>query len=52
MKFSYFLAPTLGALLALYLIRNYDLNEDEAYRIKATLQERRAARESASITTA
>jgi len=52
MKFSYFLAPTLGALLALYFIRHYDLNEDEAYRIKATLQERRAARESASITTA
>jgi GPH family glycoside/pentoside/hexuronide:cation symporter len=52
MKFSYFLAPTLGALLALYFIRHYDLNEDEAYRIKATLHERRAARESASIITA
>ncbi|MFT3868767.1 MAG: MFS transporter [Nibricoccus sp.] len=42
MKFSYFLAPTTGAILALYFIRQYDLGERESYEIKAELQRRRA----------
>ena len=42
MKFSYFLAPTLGALLALYFIRRYELTEESAYRIKDELARRRA----------
>ncbi|HEU5078622.1 MAG TPA: MFS transporter [Opitutaceae bacterium] len=42
MKYSYFLAPTLGALLALYLISKYDLTESAAYQIKDELTKRRA----------
>jgi GPH family glycoside/pentoside/hexuronide:cation symporter len=41
MKYSYFLAPTLGALLSLYLIRNYELGESTAYQIKDELAKRR-----------
>ncbi len=43
MKFSYFLAPFLGALIALLLIRRYPLDESRAYSIKADLTARRAA---------
>jgi GPH family glycoside/pentoside/hexuronide:cation symporter len=43
MKYSYIVAPAAGALLVIYLIRNYDLGEDRAYEIKADLTRRRAA---------
>lgn len=52
MKASYFLAPTTGALLALYFIRNYDLGEHRAYEIKAELQRRRAENRTTSNATA
>ena len=43
MKFSYFFAPFVGALIALLLIRRYELDESRAYAIKADLTARRAA---------
>src|SRR3954462_1501562 len=43
MKFSYFLTPFLGALIALLLVRRYELDESRAYAIKADLTARRAA---------
>ncbi|MGC4074135.1 MAG: MFS transporter [Nibricoccus sp.] len=43
MKYSYVLAPLIGALLALYFIRRYELTEAGAYRIKDELAQRRAA---------
>ncbi|MFT3783311.1 MAG: MFS transporter [Nibricoccus sp.] len=42
MKGSYFLAPTIGAVFSLYLIKHYDLTETEAYATKAELQRRRS----------
>jgi len=42
MKYSYFATPTAGALLALWLIRRYDLTEARAYEIKHELARRRA----------
>jgi len=42
MKFSYFLAPFLGALIALFLIKRYELSEAKAYEIKQALALRRA----------
>jgi GPH family glycoside/pentoside/hexuronide:cation symporter len=42
MKYSYFLAPFLGALLGLLLIQRYELSETQAYEIKAELARRRA----------
>ncbi|HET7537307.1 MAG TPA: MFS transporter [Candidatus Didemnitutus sp.] len=42
MKYSYFAAPTAGALLALWLVRRYDLTEARAYEIKDALARRRA----------
>jgi GPH family glycoside/pentoside/hexuronide:cation symporter len=43
MKFSYFLAPFLGALIALLVIRRYALDEAGAYAIKTELSARRLA---------
>ncbi|WP_175414812.1 MFS transporter [Nibricoccus aquaticus] len=43
MKYSYVLAPLIGALLALYFIRRYELTETGAYQIKEELARRRAA---------
>lgn len=42
MKYSYFVAPTIGALLGLYLIRKYELNETRVYEIKDELARRRS----------
>lgn len=41
MKFSYFLAPFVGALIALWIIRRYDLDESKAFELKAALAVRR-----------
>jgi glycoside/pentoside/hexuronide:cation symporter, GPH family len=41
MKFSYFLFPFLGALLAAWIIQRYNLSERRAYEIKAELSQRR-----------
>jgi len=43
MQLTYFAMPTAGALLALWLIRRYDLTETRAYEIKDALAVRRAA---------
>ncbi len=43
MKFSYFVVPFLGALVAWWMIRRYDLTEAGAHEIKAELTRRRAA---------
>lgn len=43
MKFSYFAFPAAGALVALYLLRKYTLDEDRAYAVKAELTRRRAS---------
>ncbi len=43
MQLAYFAMPTSGALLALWLIRRYDLTEARAYEIKDALAGRRAA---------
>jgi GPH family glycoside/pentoside/hexuronide:cation symporter len=43
MQLAYFAMPTTGALLALWLIRRYDLTETRAYEIKDALASRRAA---------
>jgi GPH family glycoside/pentoside/hexuronide:cation symporter len=42
MKFSYVVAPLLGAILTLILIRGYDLSQDQVYEIKEELTRRRA----------
>jgi GPH family glycoside/pentoside/hexuronide:cation symporter len=42
MQLAYFGMPTAGALLALWLIRRYDLTETRAYEIKDALAVRRA----------
>jgi glycoside/pentoside/hexuronide:cation symporter, GPH family len=42
MQLAYFAMPTTGALLALWLIRRYDLTEARAYEIKDVLALRRA----------
>lgn len=42
MKYSYFLVPFLGALVALWIIRRYDLTEGRAVEIKDELTRRRA----------
>jgi GPH family glycoside/pentoside/hexuronide:cation symporter len=47
MKFSYFLAPFLGALIALFLIKRYELSEAKAYEIKQALALRRATQKPA-----
>ena len=43
MQLAYFAMPSSGALLALWLIRRYDLNEARAYEIKDALAIRHAA---------
>jgi GPH family glycoside/pentoside/hexuronide:cation symporter len=43
MKYCYVVAPLAGAVLALWLIRRYDLTEARAYEIKDALAGRRAA---------
>lgn len=43
MKLCYFLAPFLGAMLALILIQRYRLDEQQVYQIKADLAARRPA---------
>jgi GPH family glycoside/pentoside/hexuronide:cation symporter len=43
MQLAYFALPTAGSLLALWLIRRYDLTEARAYEIKDALAGRRAA---------
>ena len=43
MQLAYFAMPTLGSIIALWLIRRYDLSEDRAYEIKDSLARRRAA---------
>jgi GPH family glycoside/pentoside/hexuronide:cation symporter len=47
MKFSYFLAPFIGALIALLLIKRYELSEAKSYEIKQALGLRRATRKPA-----
>jgi GPH family glycoside/pentoside/hexuronide:cation symporter len=42
MKYCYAAAPAAGALLALWLIRRYDLTESRVYEIKDALARRRA----------
>jgi GPH family glycoside/pentoside/hexuronide:cation symporter len=42
MKFCYVVAPAAGALLVIFLIRRYDLSEEDAYKIKADLTRRRS----------
>ncbi|AHF91631.1 sodium:melibiose symporter [Opitutaceae bacterium TAV5] len=42
MKFFYFLMPFAGALAAFFIMRNYELDEDRVYEIKAELARRRA----------
>jgi GPH family glycoside/pentoside/hexuronide:cation symporter len=42
MKFSYFCAPFVGAIVALFLMNKYSLTERRAYEIKEALAERRA----------
>jgi len=46
MKFSYFAAPAVGALLALLLLRRYTLTENRAYEVKAALTRRRTLADS------
>jgi GPH family glycoside/pentoside/hexuronide:cation symporter len=48
MKFSYFFAPFLGALTALFLIRRYELSEAAVYEIKQALAQRRAGQQPAA----
>jgi GPH family glycoside/pentoside/hexuronide:cation symporter len=43
MKFNYFLAPFIGASVALWIIHRYDLDESKALEIKAALAIRRAS---------
>jgi GPH family glycoside/pentoside/hexuronide:cation symporter len=43
MKYSYVVAPAVGALLVIFLIHRYSLSEANAYEIKAELTRRRAA---------
>lgn len=42
MKFSYFLMPFIGALVALLLIHRYELDEAKVYDIKSALDRKRA----------
>jgi GPH family glycoside/pentoside/hexuronide:cation symporter len=42
MKYSYFAAPAIGAVIALLLLRRYTLTEERAYEIEAALKRRRA----------
>jgi GPH family glycoside/pentoside/hexuronide:cation symporter len=43
MQWAYAITPAAGALLALWLIRRYDLTEARAYEVKDALTRRRAA---------
>jgi len=51
MKFSYFLAPFIGALIALFLIKRYELSEAKSYEIKQALALRRATQKPAAAQT-
>ncbi len=41
MKTAYILVPITGALVAIWVMRNYDLTEEKAHEIRAELEERR-----------
>ena len=43
MKTAYVIAPATGAVIALWLLRYYELSEGRSYEIKAELVRRRAA---------
>ena len=43
LRFFYSGVPILGTLLALWVMRNYDLNEEQAHEIRAELDGRKAA---------
>ncbi len=43
MKYTYFALPAIGAVIALFLLRRYTLNEERAYVVKTQLSERRRA---------
>jgi len=49
MKFSYFLSPFVGALIAFWLIHRYELNESKAMELKAALALRRSGSASAHV---
>lgn len=42
MKYAYFAAPLIGAVIALFLLRRYTLTQDRAYEVEAILKRRRA----------
>ncbi len=41
MRIAYILVPTLGALLAIWVMREYDVTEEKAKEIRAELERRR-----------
>ena len=41
MRIAYSLVPITGALLAIWVMRNYDVTEERAYEIRAELEKRR-----------
>jgi GPH family glycoside/pentoside/hexuronide:cation symporter len=41
MRLAYILVPTVGALLAIWVMRDYDVNEARAKEIRAELESRR-----------
>ena len=40
-QIAYILAPTVGALLAIWVMRDYDVTEERAKEIRAELERRR-----------
>jgi GPH family glycoside/pentoside/hexuronide:cation symporter len=42
MKYSYFAAPAIGAIVAFMLLRRYTLTEARAYKVEGALKQRRA----------
>ena len=41
MRLAYSLVPSSGALLAIWVMRNYDVTEEKAHEIRAELERRR-----------
>ncbi len=41
MRLAYILVPTVGALLAIWVMRDYDVTEERAKKIRAELERRR-----------
>lgn len=49
MKFFYFFMPFIGAVIAFFIMRNYELDEDKVYEIKAELARRHLSESTATL---